>query len=417
MSSIDRASCHGSRDRATPAKTTASTTALRTMTTLRLYLSAQAPHSGTSGAPTTKISALNSPTNASRSVVLDAHLAQVRRQQGEDLADAEPLDHRGDPEDRHDDPPVLRRAGTGRDGASGGRAGIGHPRKPSRWDGRRAPGAPGARSRRRDARRRTRKRPKELVRHRPFDGSRGFEQVRSPWSPPGPSLAGLATSEPGSRDRPEDHSSNRSGGSHLPLRARRNVRPGPRPPQGACPRTCAQAGRSYPRTSHAMWTTLWIHSPGRCRDGSLLARIIAAQDRWARPFGDFNHRWLQRALPPDPPDPGPAQRRLARPPAPRAPSTDIPIGTLLLAVVLDLLDQPAAADVALVGHDPVHAGGRRDRRRRLRRHGRHRPGPGDAPLDADGRRARWSSWSRSALRAGDPADRTIPVVLVDHRVR
>ena len=66
MSSIARASCHGSRARATAAKTTASTSALRTMTTLRLYLSAQAPQSGTSGMPTTKISALKTPMNVSR---------------------------------------------------------------------------------------------------------------------------------------------------------------------------------------------------------------------------------------------------------------------------------------------------------------------------------------------------------------
>ena len=67
MSSMLSASCHGSRDSATPANTTASTSALRTMTALRLYLSAQTPHSGTSGIPTTKISELNSPTKASRS--------------------------------------------------------------------------------------------------------------------------------------------------------------------------------------------------------------------------------------------------------------------------------------------------------------------------------------------------------------
>ena len=67
MSSIASATCQGSRARATPAKTTASTSALRTMTTLRLYLSAHAPHNGTSGMPTTKISALNSPMKASRS--------------------------------------------------------------------------------------------------------------------------------------------------------------------------------------------------------------------------------------------------------------------------------------------------------------------------------------------------------------
>ena len=57
MSSMLRASCHGSRDRATPANTTASTRALRTITALRLYLSAHTPHNGTSGMPTTKISA------------------------------------------------------------------------------------------------------------------------------------------------------------------------------------------------------------------------------------------------------------------------------------------------------------------------------------------------------------------------
>ena len=67
MSRIDSASCHGSCDSATQANTTASTSALRTMTALRLYLSAQTPQSGTSGMPTTKISALNRPTNASRS--------------------------------------------------------------------------------------------------------------------------------------------------------------------------------------------------------------------------------------------------------------------------------------------------------------------------------------------------------------
>ena len=129
ISSIARASCHGSRARATAANTTASTSALRTMTTLRLYLSAQAPHSGTSGIPTTKISALKMPMNASRSCCGDAHLAQVGRQQREDLADAEALDHRGDPEHRDEDPPVLGGAAVGgrpwRGGGSGGRCGLG----------------------------------------------------------------------------------------------------------------------------------------------------------------------------------------------------------------------------------------------------------------------------------------------------
>ena len=51
----------------------------------------------------------------------------------------------------------------------------------------------------------------------PFDGSSGCEQVHSLWSSPSPSLAGRATCEPGSRDRPEDRSSNRSGGSTCPF--------------------------------------------------------------------------------------------------------------------------------------------------------------------------------------------------------
>ena len=62
-----RASCHGSRLRATPANTTASTSALRTITALRLYLSAHTPQSGTSGAPTMKMSEPKIPTNRSRS--------------------------------------------------------------------------------------------------------------------------------------------------------------------------------------------------------------------------------------------------------------------------------------------------------------------------------------------------------------
>src|SRR5262245_34368496 len=69
ISSRLRASCHGSWDSATQAKTTASTRQLRTMTALREYLSAQTPQSGTSGAPTTKISAVNRPTNERRSAL------------------------------------------------------------------------------------------------------------------------------------------------------------------------------------------------------------------------------------------------------------------------------------------------------------------------------------------------------------
>ena len=54
-------SCHGVRLRATAPNTTASTSALRMMTALRLYLSAQTPHSGTIGSPSTNTSELSRP--------------------------------------------------------------------------------------------------------------------------------------------------------------------------------------------------------------------------------------------------------------------------------------------------------------------------------------------------------------------
>ena len=81
--------------------------------------------------------------------VRDAHLAEVGRQQREDLADAEALDHRGDPEDRDEDPPVLAgRAGAGAGSrigvavadtfpslADGGRGCPGHTKAPEGTDG------------------------------------------------------------------------------------------------------------------------------------------------------------------------------------------------------------------------------------------------------------------------------------------
>lgn len=78
-----------------------------------------------------------------------------------------------------------------------------------------------------------------------------------------------------------------------------------------------------------------------------LARIMAAQDGWARPFGDFNHRWLSAVFRPIRPIKDLLNGvRLGHPL--HAAATDIPIGTLLLVVVLDVLNLRAAADVALV---------------------------------------------------------------------
>jgi nitrite reductase/ring-hydroxylating ferredoxin subunit/uncharacterized membrane protein len=80
----------------------------------------------------------------------------------------------------------------------------------------------------------------------------------------------------------------------------------------------------------------------------LLARIVAAQDRWARPLGDFNHRWLSALFRPIRPLKDLANGTWLGHPV-HSVVTDIPIGTLLLAVVLDALDLRVAADVALLG--------------------------------------------------------------------
>ncbi len=81
--------------------------------------------------------------------------------------------------------------------------------------------------------------------------------------------------------------------------------------------------------------------------GRLFIRLIDAQEPWARPFGDWLHRladaifgrmvrvrsllngtWLGHPL--------------------HAVVTDAPIGALFLVIVLDVLGQPTAADIALV---------------------------------------------------------------------
>jgi nitrite reductase/ring-hydroxylating ferredoxin subunit/uncharacterized membrane protein len=79
----------------------------------------------------------------------------------------------------------------------------------------------------------------------------------------------------------------------------------------------------------------------------LLARIVAAQDRWARPLGDFNHRWLSALFRPIRPLKDLANGTWLGHPLHSA-ITDIPIGTLLIVVAFDLLDQRVAADVALL---------------------------------------------------------------------
>jgi nitrite reductase/ring-hydroxylating ferredoxin subunit/uncharacterized membrane protein len=79
----------------------------------------------------------------------------------------------------------------------------------------------------------------------------------------------------------------------------------------------------------------------------LIARLVAAQDGWARPFGDFNKRWLGALFRPIRPLKDILNGAWLGHPL-HAAATDIPIGTLLLTVVLDLMGQKGAADIALV---------------------------------------------------------------------
>ena len=81
--------------------------------------------------------------------------------------------------------------------------------------------------------------------------------------------------------------------------------------------------------------------------GRLIARLIAAQDGWARPLGDFNQRWLSALFRPIRPVKDLLSGVWLGHPL-HAAATDIPIGTLLVTVVLDLMGQSTAADVALL---------------------------------------------------------------------
>jgi nitrite reductase/ring-hydroxylating ferredoxin subunit len=79
----------------------------------------------------------------------------------------------------------------------------------------------------------------------------------------------------------------------------------------------------------------------------LLARLIAINDGWARPFGDFNHRWTSALFRPIRPVQDLLHGRWLGHPL-HAATTDIPIGLLLGTVVLDLVGQAAAADLVLL---------------------------------------------------------------------
>lgn len=76
-----------------------------------------------------------------------------------------------------------------------------------------------------------------------------------------------------------------------------------------------------------------------------LARLVSLNDRWAAPFGDFNHRWLSALFRPIRPIKDLLNGTWLGHPLHPA-STDLPIGAFLVALVLDLAGQGQAALVA-----------------------------------------------------------------------
>ena len=81
--------------------------------------------------------------------------------------------------------------------------------------------------------------------------------------------------------------------------------------------------------------------------GRLVTRLVDAQAGWARPFGDFNHRWLSALFGPIRPIKAFLNGTWLGHPVHSA-LTDVPIGALTVALVLDILGQTVAADVTLL---------------------------------------------------------------------
>ena len=87
--------------------------------------------------------------------------------------------------------------------------------------------------------------------------------------------------------------------------------------------------------------------------GRLVTRLVDAQAGWARPVGEFNHRWLSALFRPIRPVKDFLNGTWLGHPVHSA-VTDVPIGALTvalildIAVILDFVDSPVGADVALL---------------------------------------------------------------------
>jgi nitrite reductase/ring-hydroxylating ferredoxin subunit/uncharacterized membrane protein len=81
--------------------------------------------------------------------------------------------------------------------------------------------------------------------------------------------------------------------------------------------------------------------------GRVLNRIVDAQAGWARPLGDFNHRWLKALFGPIRPVKDFLNGTWLGHPVHSA-ITDMPVGVVAVSIVLDVIGQPIGGDVALL---------------------------------------------------------------------
>jgi nitrite reductase/ring-hydroxylating ferredoxin subunit/uncharacterized membrane protein len=81
--------------------------------------------------------------------------------------------------------------------------------------------------------------------------------------------------------------------------------------------------------------------------GRYVNRAVDAQSRWAKPFGDFNHRWLGAVFHPIRPIQNFLNGTWLGHPV-HAVVTDVPIGALTVSIIADLIGQPLVADVSML---------------------------------------------------------------------
>src|SRR5258705_10352338 len=81
--------------------------------------------------------------------------------------------------------------------------------------------------------------------------------------------------------------------------------------------------------------------------GRWLTRLVDAQARWSTPFGEFNHRWLSALFGPIRPVKDFLNGTWLGHPV-HAALTDLPVGVMTVAIVLAVIGQRAAANVAVL---------------------------------------------------------------------